>query len=145
MYTAEFCFCEVVPRLTFQKFFNTCLPWVQMPGTIEELEAAIQDTVSQANSILFLNHNILEEYESRQRKVNSAMFYFSYSIFWWMNDDVSFIQHFVALQIESLKSKQDSVEQELSRCVDEINSLKVEKFSCFSYTNMTCLHIFCSH
>lgn len=68
--------------------------FIEMPGTIEELEAAIQDTISQANSILFLNHNILEEYESRQRK------------------------------IESLKSKQDSVEEELSKCVDEINSLK---------------------
>ena len=41
-----------------------------MPGTIEELEAAIQDTISEANSILFLNQNILQEFESRQRKVN---------------------------------------------------------------------------
>ena len=40
-----------------------------MPGTIEELVAAIQDTISQANSILFLNHNILEVYERRQKKV----------------------------------------------------------------------------
>lgn len=40
-----------------------------MPLTIEDLEAEIQDNISQANSILFLNHNILEEYESRQRKV----------------------------------------------------------------------------
>lgn len=43
--------------------------YLQLPTTLEELEAAIQDTISQANSILFLNHNILEEYESRQRKV----------------------------------------------------------------------------
>ncbi|PWA51844.1 structural maintenance of chromosomes protein 5 [Artemisia annua] len=42
--------------------------FVQMPSTIEELNAAIQDIASQANSILFLNHNILEEYERRQRK-----------------------------------------------------------------------------
>lgn len=41
-----------------------------MPGTIEELEAAIQDNISEANSILFLNQNILEEYENRQCKVN---------------------------------------------------------------------------
>lgn len=40
-----------------------------MPATIEDLEAAIQDTISQANSILFLNHNILEEYEECQQKV----------------------------------------------------------------------------
>lgn len=40
-----------------------------MPTTIEELEAAIQDNTSQANSILFLNHNVLEEYEHRQRQV----------------------------------------------------------------------------
>lgn len=40
-----------------------------MPGTIEELEAAIIDITSQANSILFLNQNILEEYQARQQKV----------------------------------------------------------------------------
>ena len=40
-----------------------------MPTTIEELEAAIQDTTSQANSILFVNNNILEQYEARQRQV----------------------------------------------------------------------------
>jgi len=40
-----------------------------MPTTIEELEAAIQDTTSQANSILFVNSNILEQYEARQRQV----------------------------------------------------------------------------
>lgn len=51
-----------------------------MPSTIEELNAAIQDITSQANSILFLNHNILEEYERRQRKVNffSLMVYLKY-------------------------------------------------------------------
>lgn len=46
----------------------------QMPVSIEELEAAIQDTISQANSILFLNHNILEEYEGRRRKVYLTFF-----------------------------------------------------------------------
>ena len=40
-----------------------------MPTTIEELEAAIQDNISQANSILFLNNNILEEYEHRKNQV----------------------------------------------------------------------------
>lgn len=40
-----------------------------MPTTIEELEAAIQATISQANSILFVNPNILEQYEDRQRQV----------------------------------------------------------------------------
>lgn len=40
-----------------------------MPTTIEDLEAAVEETISQAHSILFLNHNILKEYEDRQRKV----------------------------------------------------------------------------
>lgn len=40
-----------------------------MPGTIEELEAAIQDTLSEENSILLLNQNVLHEYESHQRQV----------------------------------------------------------------------------
>lgn len=44
-----------------------------MPGTVEELEAAIQDNISEANSILFLNQNILEEYENRQHKVNECV------------------------------------------------------------------------
>jgi len=43
-----------------------------MPGTIEELEADIQDNISEANSILFLNQNILQEYENRQQKVNPS-------------------------------------------------------------------------
>lgn len=68
--------------------------FLEMPTTIEELEAAIQDTIYQANSILFLNHNILEEYESRQRK------------------------------IKDLTDKQESDEKELKGLVDEINSLK---------------------
>ncbi|KAK3006360.1 hypothetical protein RJ639_016613 [Escallonia herrerae] len=68
--------------------------FLQMPGTVEELEAAIQDTISQANSIFFLNHNILEEYERRQQK------------------------------IESLMKKQESDEKELTFLSDEINALK---------------------
>ncbi|KAM7474353.1 hypothetical protein LguiB_021596 [Lonicera macranthoides] len=68
--------------------------FLKMPGTIEELEAAIQDTISQANSILFLNHNILEEYDRRQKK------------------------------IEVLAKKQESDEVELTSRLEEINSLK---------------------
>ncbi|KAJ0975605.1 hypothetical protein J5N97_017570 [Dioscorea zingiberensis] len=45
--------------------------FLEMPGTIEELEAAIQDNVSAANSILCLNQNILEEYDSRHRKIDA--------------------------------------------------------------------------
>ena len=48
-----------------------------MPATVEELEAAIQDTTSQANSILFVNHNILEQYEDRQRQVLILFLQFS--------------------------------------------------------------------
>lgn len=43
----------------------------EMPATLEELEAAIQDVISEANSILFLNQNILQEYETRQQKIKS--------------------------------------------------------------------------
>lgn len=68
--------------------------FVQMPSTIEELNAAIQDIASQANSILFLNHNILEEYERRQRK------------------------------IEELSAKLESDEKELTNRSNELNSLK---------------------
>ncbi|KAF8398367.1 hypothetical protein HHK36_017294 [Tetracentron sinense] len=68
--------------------------FLEMPATIEELEAAIQDNISQANSILFLNHNILEEYESRQRK------------------------------IESISTKLEADEKELQRCLAEIDALK---------------------
>ncbi|XP_061985542.1 structural maintenance of chromosomes protein 5 isoform X3 [Populus nigra] len=42
--------------------------FLEMPTTIEELEAAIQDTLSQANSTLSLNQNVVEEYEHRQGK-----------------------------------------------------------------------------
>nr|GMD69867.1 structural maintenance of chromosomes protein 5 [Ipomoea batatas] len=65
-----------------------------MPSTIEELEAAIQDTVYQANSILCLNPNALEQYETRQRK------------------------------IDSLSKKHEMDEKELSCHLNEINALK---------------------
>lgn len=48
---------------------NTLYMCYQMPKTVEELDAAIQDNISQANAILFLNHNILEEYEHLHRQV----------------------------------------------------------------------------
>lgn len=66
----------------------------EMPGTVEELEAAIQDNLSQANSILFLNHNVLEEYETRQRK------------------------------IEAISAKLEADDKELKSCLAEIDSLK---------------------
>lgn len=45
--------------------------FLKMPGTIEELEAAIQDNLAQASSILLLNQNVLAEYEMRQSKIES--------------------------------------------------------------------------
>ncbi|KAK9700291.1 hypothetical protein RND81_08G229800 [Saponaria officinalis] len=41
----------------------------EMPTTIEELEAAIQDNLAQASSICLLNKNVLVEYEARQAKI----------------------------------------------------------------------------
>ncbi|KAM7268547.1 hypothetical protein ACFE04_010713 [Oxalis oulophora] len=68
--------------------------FLQMPTTIEDLEAAIQDNISQANSILFVNQNILEEYEHRREK------------------------------IDSLSKKLETDESELKNCITEIDSLK---------------------
>ncbi|XP_042483136.1 structural maintenance of chromosomes protein 5 isoform X2 [Macadamia integrifolia] len=68
--------------------------FLKMPSTIEDLEAAIEDNISEANSILFLNQNILEEYESRQRK------------------------------IESISRKLEADDRELKRCLAEIDALK---------------------
>ncbi|KAG8472244.1 hypothetical protein CXB51_034487 [Gossypium anomalum] len=68
--------------------------FLQMPTTIEELEAAIQDNISQANSIVFLNQNILQEYEYRRR------------------------------QIETISAKLESDGKELQRCLAEIHALK---------------------
>ncbi|KAL2927106.1 Structural maintenance of chromosomes protein 5 [Bienertia sinuspersici] len=45
--------------------------FIKMPSTIEELEAAIQDNLAQASSILLLNQNVLAEYEMRQRKIEA--------------------------------------------------------------------------
>ncbi|RWR76688.1 structural maintenance of chromosomes protein 5 isoform X1 [Cinnamomum micranthum f. kanehirae] len=68
--------------------------FLKMPSTIEDLEAAIQDNISQANSILFLNHNILEEYESRQHK------------------------------IDAIAKKLETDTRELNQCLSEIDTLK---------------------
>ncbi|GLT36064.1 hypothetical protein SLA2020_104690 [Shorea laevis] len=68
--------------------------FLEMPTTIEELEAAIEDNISQANSILFLNQNILQEYEHRQH------------------------------QIEDISTKLEADKEELERCLAEINALK---------------------
>ncbi|KAG2333834.1 hypothetical protein Bca52824_005014 [Brassica carinata] len=68
--------------------------FMEMPTTIEELEAAIQDNISQANSILFVNQNILQEYEHRQS------------------------------QIETISTKLEADKRDLSRCLKEIESLK---------------------
>ncbi|KAL5543600.1 hypothetical protein UlMin_007384 [Ulmus minor] len=43
--------------------------FLEMPTTIEELEAAIQDNISQANAIHFLNRNILEEYDHQKQQI----------------------------------------------------------------------------
>lgn len=89
-----------------------------MPTTIEELEATIQDTISQANSILFVNHNILEQYEDRQRQVLFilvvcfGLFPFS-SIFT------------VTFQIEDLATKLEADKKESRRCLAELDNIKV--------------------
>ncbi|KAF5736462.1 structural maintenance of chromosomes protein 5 [Tripterygium wilfordii] len=66
----------------------------EMPTTIEELEAAIQDNLSQANTILLLNQNVLQEYEHRQKMITDH-----------------------ATKLEADK-------RELKRCSVEIDSLK---------------------
>ncbi|KAK6232571.1 hypothetical protein SCA6_002644 [Theobroma cacao] len=68
--------------------------FLEMPTTIEELEAAIQDNISQANSIVFLNRNILQEYEDRQ------------------------------CQIETISAKLEADNKELQKCLADIDALK---------------------
>ncbi|KAJ6755138.1 STRUCTURAL MAINTENANCE OF CHROMOSOMES PROTEIN 5 [Salix purpurea] len=68
--------------------------FLEMPTTIEELEAAIQDTLSQANSTLSLNQNVVEEYEHRQGK------------------------------IEAITNKLEADKEELKKCFAEIDALK---------------------
>ncbi|WCJ18564.1 structural maintenance of chromosomes 5 [Euphorbia peplus] len=68
--------------------------FLEMPTTIEELEAAIQDNMSQANSTLFVNNNVLKEYEHRQEKIMT-----------------------IAKKLEADK-------EELKKCLAEIEALK---------------------
>ncbi|KAG6789486.1 hypothetical protein POTOM_005584 [Populus tomentosa] len=68
--------------------------FLEMPMTIEELEAAIHDTLSQANSTLSLNQNVVEEYEHRQGK------------------------------IEAITKKLEADKEELKKCLAEIDALK---------------------
>ncbi|CAN0917296.1 Structural maintenance of chromosomes protein 5 [Linum grandiflorum] len=68
--------------------------FLKMPTTVEELRAAIQDNTSQANSILFLNQNVLEEYEHRRQK------------------------------IETMDKKLEADIDEQKRCLEEIDELK---------------------
>ena len=96
-----------------------------MPATIEDLEAAIQDTISQANSILFLNHNILEEYEECQQKV--VGWHLSFFLSCLLDDGLSIIAF--NLQIEAISTKLEADEKELRMYLAEINALKVKMFS----------------
>lgn len=48
--------------------------YLQMPATIEELDCAIQDTESEANSMFFLNQNVLLEYQNRKHEVQVHRF-----------------------------------------------------------------------
>ncbi|XP_057458150.1 structural maintenance of chromosomes protein 5-like [Lotus japonicus] len=70
----ENCRQQLTDSLNYAKSIARLTPelekeFLEMATTIEELEAAIQDTTAQANSILFVNHNILEQYEDRQRHI----------------------------------------------------------------------------
>ncbi|CAM8889041.1 unnamed protein product [Rhodiola kirilowii] len=68
--------------------------FLEMPTTIEELEAAIQDNIAQANAILFVNQNVMKEYEERQ------------------------------IQIEQLTARLEAEEESLENCKNEVYSLK---------------------
>ncbi|CAJ2639085.1 unnamed protein product [Trifolium pratense] len=96
---AEECRQNLTDLLNYAKSIARLTPnlekeFLEMPTTIEELEAAIQDTTSQANSILFVNSNILEQYEDRQR------------------------------QIEDLATKLDADKKEYERCKAELENIK---------------------
>lgn len=94
-----------------------------MPTTIEELQAAIQDNISQANSILFLNQNILEEYEERQRKVVLFHIVVVFSSDYY--NAISDIK--IILQIETLTTSLQANEKELRSCLAETDALKVRE------------------
>ncbi|WJX53519.1 hypothetical protein P8452_39503 [Trifolium repens] len=97
---AEECRQKLTDLLNYAKSIARLTPnlekeFLEMPTTIEELEAAIQDTTSQANSILFVYRNILEQYEDRQR------------------------------QIEDLATKLDADKKESRRLLAELDNVKV--------------------
>ncbi|XP_031476493.1 structural maintenance of chromosomes protein 5 [Nymphaea colorata] len=83
-------YAESIARITPE----LATAFLEMPTTVEELEAAIQDTVSHANSILLLNQNVLEEYEHRQH------------------------------QIDNLLKKLENDCKEVGKCLAEVNTLK---------------------
>ncbi|XP_017441646.1 structural maintenance of chromosomes protein 5 isoform X2 [Vigna angularis] len=96
---SENCRQKLTDSLKYAKSIAQLTPelkkeFLEMPTTIEELEAAIQDTTAQANSILFVNHNILEQYKDRQR------------------------------QIEDLAAKLEADRKESTRCLAELNDIK---------------------
>ncbi|KOM30451.1 hypothetical protein LR48_Vigan01g000500 [Vigna angularis] len=100
---SENCRQKLTDSLKYAKSIAQLTPelkkeFLEMPTTIEELEAAIQDTTAQANSILFVNHNILEQYKDRQR------------------------------QIEDLAAKLEADRKESTRCLAELNDIKVEEW-----------------
>ncbi|KAL2562813.1 hypothetical protein AAZV13_20G158500 [Glycine max] len=96
---SENCRQDLTDSLKYAKSIARLTPelkkeFLEMPTTIEDLEAAIQDTTSEANSILFVNHNILEQYEDRQQ------------------------------QIEDLAAKLEADKKESTRCLAELNNIK---------------------
>lgn len=99
--------------------------YLQMPTTIEELEAAIQDNISQANSIFFINQNILQEYEHRQQQVLFFHLLHLYSLVTWYDSSLRTNNH---LQIEAVTRKLEADKKELRRCLAEIDALKVRSF-----------------
>lgn len=102
--------------------------YMQMPTTIEELEAAIQDTLSQANSTLSLNQNVVEEYEHRQGKVMleswDYLFFISFIVL-----ALKLHLPLQALQIEAITKKLEADKEELKKCLAEIDALKVRDVS----------------
>ncbi|AQK66397.1 Structural maintenance of chromosomes protein 5 [Zea mays] len=81
----------------------------KMPTTLEELETAIQDTESEANSMLFLNQNVLQEYQNRQHEVSKYV---------W------FICAGQLAMIESISNKLKDDKGEHEICCSEIETVK---------------------
>lgn len=92
-----------------------------MPSTIEELEAAIQDTLEQAGSILLLNQNVLAEYELRQRKVNAFLIELNIHLVTLM----LIVCYYYAWKIETLAKTLEEEEHGLGTLLAEIDALKV--------------------